>query len=417
MKTIPAALQTHFDGGVVNMGTLWRVQRTDNVVVGFTDHIEDVPFDDGNGLVTYLSTIPYDRTAVSSTIDFSVDNLDIESVFDTLGVTKDDLEAGVWDHAAAKLYLFNYEKLSDGQVKLRVGVLGEFQFGDSFKIEFRGLLQKYAVEVVDIVQALCGVKFGSNPGCYMVTDAPSWSASLPTAERIINDAKDGIVVAPTSENDRWFEATNVGLTGPSEPSWDTTIGNTTTEVLTTAIWITLTSYPAGSQVLENGLIWVSDGGTSDVGEPAWTGTPGDTIADADIIWTAFATVATIWVAVQSRRVSAAVDVVTTNADFTVTYTGDLPDAQGKAGFVIVTSGPNAGFERGIKLWTLSSNTIVLFQAFPFLLSSLDTLIIVAGCDKTAPTCQNEYDNKINFRGQDRLPGRDLLLTFPDAQPG
>ena len=42
MKTIPAALQTLLDNGVVTLATLWKVTRVDSTVMGFTDHDVDL---------------------------------------------------------------------------------------------------------------------------------------------------------------------------------------------------------------------------------------------------------------------------------------------------------------------------------------------------------------------------------------
>lgn len=267
----------------------------------------------------------------------------------------------------------------------------------------------------------CDAHFGDSgaakPRCYLDIDPNAWSKSLATVARVAADAKNETVVKPTTPDDRNYVATNVGLTGPTEPTWDTTIGNTTTETLTVSIWITATSYPANEQILENGLIWVSDGGTSGGVEPTWTSTPGDTIADNDIIWTAFAATAAIWEAVQSRRIAATVASITTNMKIVLTVTTDAPDIHFKMGFVIFTSGPNVGVheQRGIADWELSTKTLTFFEPFPFVIGVGDALTVVAGCDRTKARCTT-FDNVINFRGFPDLPKNDQIFRIPNQPP-
>ena len=38
MKTLLPALQAHLDGGATTLAWCWRIERSDGVVFGFTDH-------------------------------------------------------------------------------------------------------------------------------------------------------------------------------------------------------------------------------------------------------------------------------------------------------------------------------------------------------------------------------------------
>ena len=45
MRTLPAGLQAALDSGVTQLCWCWRLERSDSVVTGFTDHDRDLSFD------------------------------------------------------------------------------------------------------------------------------------------------------------------------------------------------------------------------------------------------------------------------------------------------------------------------------------------------------------------------------------
>ena len=45
MKNISQALQEHISSGVTTLAHIWRIERADGVVMGFTDHDLDLVVD------------------------------------------------------------------------------------------------------------------------------------------------------------------------------------------------------------------------------------------------------------------------------------------------------------------------------------------------------------------------------------
>ena len=80
---------------MTTLATCWKITRRDGVVLGFTDHVRDLEVDG----VTYRAGSGYTRTAIRSTADLAVDNLDVESVFSDDGITEEDLRTGKYDFA------------------------------------------------------------------------------------------------------------------------------------------------------------------------------------------------------------------------------------------------------------------------------------------------------------------------------
>lgn len=47
----------------------------------------------------------------------------------------------------------------------------------------------------------------------------------------------------------------------------------------------------------------------------------------------------------------------------------------------------------------------------------DTITITAGCDKRFSTCQEKFNNHLNFQGFPHIPGTDFMLSYPNKGEG
>ena len=164
MKTISNDLRTHLDGTVTSLCSAWRMTRTDGTEFYFTDHDQDITFDDGDGSATYVSSTGYNRSAVANNVGLSVDNMDVEGVFDNDQIKEDELRAGLFDYAEIKVYVLNWADLTQGTLKMRRGRLGEVVITPQgiFRAELRGLTQLLSQKIVQPYQAECRVDLGSS---------------------------------------------------------------------------------------------------------------------------------------------------------------------------------------------------------------------------------------------------------------
>lgn len=186
MKAVSANLATHLAGVVLTLATCWKVTRTDGEVFGFTDHVEDLVV---NG-VTYQAATGYTASAVRSTADLAVDNLEVRSFLDAASITASDLLAGIWNHATVEIFRVNYAALGDGTLSVRKGHLGEIRVqGQGFIGELRGLaqaLQQTIGEVytpscrADLFDARCGLVEASFTVTGTVTSVTSNAVFLDT---------------------------------------------------------------------------------------------------------------------------------------------------------------------------------------------------------------------------------------------
>ena len=70
MKSLDANFQTHIQGTVQTVATLWKLTRADGVVMGFTDHQANIIL----GGVAYRATSGFTASNIVSSPPFAVYN-------------------------------------------------------------------------------------------------------------------------------------------------------------------------------------------------------------------------------------------------------------------------------------------------------------------------------------------------------
>lgn len=366
----------------------WSVETEVGAFQGFTELDDDLFVDlaDGNGFRTYADISGFTRSSITNTDTLAVDNLDVIGFLDPDVFDRNDIIAGVYDGATVRMFLVNFNDLTQGVVKFRRATIGNVSmFEGRFEAELRGMLQRYTQEIVGVATVLCRADLGDLPGfspsirgCKVQVDPPFWAPSTAYTERPPRDAGLGSVVKPLDYNDRYFEVKvgGGGTSGGSEPSWNLTIDGETT-----------------------------DGGVT-------------------------------WITKQALTVIATIDVVTNRGKFTIIYTGDAPDALLKGGLLFIKTGKNAKlFPLDVKTWDLTGKEIVLYLPAGFdlmdttstleledgtgtllledgsgslLMEAGETIHIRAGCAKDVPACRDTYRNITNARFEPHVPGAKVI---------
>lgn len=349
MKTVSGAFETHIGQETTSVATRFLVTRRDGEVLGFTDHDRDITI----GAVTYYASVGDAPSAVTSSADLAVDNLEVIALIDDARIVESELLAGLYDFAEVEIAEINHQDTSQGSMILRAGTLGEQTVGrGQVRVELRGMMQYLQQTIGRIHQKRCDADLGDTR-CKVRLNPPQWAATTGYSARSARDANTGSVVRPSVFNDRHFKCTTAGTSGGSEPSWNTTLGGTTN--------------------------------------------------DGSVVWTA----------IEALTVSSSVATVTSRRVFT-TAAISRSDGWFDGGVVTWLTGLNAGLEAEVKRWTDSSNTIELHQAMPFNIAASDTFTVTAGCDLLRATCKTKFDNVYNFRGFPDMPTRDAVLAYPDS---
>lgn len=201
-----------------------------------------------------------------------------------------------------------------------------------------------------------------------------------------------------------------GARGPTGGNSQAAFDNLRAEVINTGV--------TGAQALyENRIYECTTAGTSAGSSPTFNTTVGATTTDGTAVFTARDAF------VRHSTVTS----VTDRRQFTVS-TVDINDSRAiddwfNVGALVFESGNNIYQTQEIKDWG-SSGATVLYLPVPFDITVGDVVYLVPGCDKQRTTCKNKFaialstlfpsGNVVNFRGEPDLPGEDAVLAYPDA---
>lgn len=157
MRTIPIALQSHYEAATITTALLWKITRTDGVVAAFTDHDEAITYDS----VTYARSSAFDASAAVTKAEMTVDDLEVVGLLDTSGITAQDIERGLWDAASVQILRVNWKDLSAGADPVFHGEIGNIERrAGGFVCELRDLFQYLRRQIGRNVSPLCDAVVG-----------------------------------------------------------------------------------------------------------------------------------------------------------------------------------------------------------------------------------------------------------------
>ncbi len=154
MKSISTALATHITLPCTTLAVLWKVKRVDGIVMGFTNHDQNIVFDidaatspyTGDGLTTYYASTGMATSAVETNANLATDNLQIDAFIDSSAITDTDIRAGRYNFCVISVVLVNYNDLTMGCLKIRSGTLGQVVIRNGlYQAEIRGLSTFFSI--------------------------------------------------------------------------------------------------------------------------------------------------------------------------------------------------------------------------------------------------------------------------------
>jgi hypothetical protein len=357
-KTLTPAMRAHLDEETTRLAAIWRITRKDGQQFFFTDHDRDVVF----GGDTYRADAGFERTAIRSDAGFSVDNLDLVGVFAEGGIVEDEVRAGLFDGAEIRVSFVNWrDPGGHGEIRLRRGTLGETRLTPQgyFTAELRGLSQPLAQSTLQIYGPACRADLGDHR-CKFPIKPPVLGRAQAVELGAFHRIATGTGVGFQAYEDRIYEVTAAGTTAAVQPTYDTTIGNSTTD---------------GTALL--------------------------TARDSFM------------------RV-AVVETVTSNRVFTANAVlAAYEDHWFAGGALTFETGANAGRTIEIKGWTQLSRTLELWEPARRAVQVGDQFRLYAGCSKrVVEDCRDKFQipgsllfaqgNARNFRGEPYVPGGALV---------
>lgn len=343
MATISGTRSAYLAADAYTDARCIRIELTNGTIKRYTTHHADLTI----GGDTYESTSGYNSTALQITATASVDNLEVSGVYDSGGISKDDLLAGLYDGADLFIFDTDYTAPVVDEHKKRRGFKGEVTLrDDDFTIEFRSLTSALQQTVGRLFTKLDEYNL-TEGGVRVNPDA--WQATTAYTYREPRDAASGSVVRPTSQNGYHYKCTVAGTSGASEPTWPTT--------------------------------------------------PGGTVVDGTVTWECYV----------AFQLDGTVTAVTDNANFVDNLLTQADDWWG-AGVITWNTGNNAGYQMEVK-YSQSSGAIELFLPMLNTIQIGDTFTISVGYRRTKAECQDKFDNYENFGGFADIPGQGNVGRF------
>lgn len=204
MKTASANLLAHLAGTTLTVCTLWKITRADGQVFGFTDNSRDVTYSG----VTYQAASGHTPSAIHTSADMAVDNLEVQSVLDSSTITAADIDAGLWDFAEVVIMIINYLSVADGVMIMRKGWLGNIKTGRSnFTAELRGMMQPLQQTIGRIYSTACDAALGDTRcGVTLASYTVTGSVTTATSARVFTDTT-------RTEADGYFDGGLITWTG------------------------------------------------------------------------------------------------------------------------------------------------------------------------------------------------------------
>lgn len=447
MKTISTALKAHLAQTVTTLATCWQIVRLDGELFNFTTCDRDLVI----GGATYSSVAGFSRTAISSGSTGQIDNTEVIGIFETGGVLEQDMKNGLFNWATIYLFMVNWGDLTQGILKMRRGWLGETIRlpNGSFRAELRGMTQALVQEFGNVFSPTCRADLGDSK-CGIPILPAAWST---TAVHVLGDWICAATKSTGALMVAIFQCTTAGTGGTTEPSWNTTVGATTTDG-STVVWTSMTplrligtvaapvsqhqfsvspplSYPAGqlgnvayidlhNNVTAGTAVEVSDG--INICNAIWVFAVSGGLAATELV----DQIALSPLNMTAVNVSGHITLTNhTGLQGHISKTGDAANPPAflltdfapfylDGGVVVWITGQNAGVAVEMKTYDINTTSVVLWLGMNFPITAGDTFYYHPGCDKMRETCLNKFANMMQFRGEPDIPGLDRMLAYPEA---
>jgi uncharacterized phage protein (TIGR02218 family) len=216
LRTLNSQVLNHLNQRLTELTWCWKIERRDGVVQGFTRFNRNLVID---GII-YKARSGIKPTAIASDIALSVNNLSVDSVLSSDGITAADLSGGKYDYAKASIFLVCHSNLAL-RIPLITGTLGQTDRMDgAYSAEIRSLTQKLDQAQNQLTQKNCRYELG-DANCTKELSDLTYSLS------VLEVRSDREILLPSTftERDRIF---NFG-----KLTWTTGLNNGTVYAIST----------------------------------------------------------------------------------------------------------------------------------------------------------------------------------------
>jgi hypothetical protein len=373
-----SGLKAHFAGEYTNPATCWKVTLTNGDIKGFTDNDVDLVIGD----LTYLAASGYNTTDVETSNALNVDNLEITGILNSPSITAVDLQAGLYDTAAIKIFEVNWSDLTQGSYSLRDGTVGQVTTDrDRFIAELQGMMDAFKRSFGKLCTPLCPYNFGDFPfpapyrgRC--LKDLTTFT-KLGTLESV---SADGFTFYDSARTEPGPGVSGIAITG-------------------------ITNANPGVVSLASPL------GLADFATVTIAGAVGPDVLNTT----------TIIRNPSGNTFELPIDTSDTGAYPPYVSGGTVTPLGGDSGYfdnglftITDVLSPNVGLTREIKSYIPGQWTVQ--NSFPYPFVGNEAYTIIGGCIKTPGACK-AHSNYVNFGAFEFVPGQDKAIQVAQPQSG
>lgn len=171
-----------FAGDLETVATFWRVLRRDGVTLGFTSHDRDLWFDG----VLHRASPGMVPSSIRKSADFEPDSAEVRGAITHEAITEQDLAAGRFDNAQARIGVVDWETLERGV--LYAGAIGTVTEEDgSFSAELASRKAELQSDPIPRTSPACRARF-CGPGCNLNPLRYTRDVTLASVDAAVNSA-------------------------------------------------------------------------------------------------------------------------------------------------------------------------------------------------------------------------------------
>jgi uncharacterized phage protein (TIGR02218 family) len=197
VRNIPAGLAAHLATGATTLCNCWRITRRDGIVLGFTDHDENLSF----GGTPFRAGTGFEGTEVESRFGLAATGSELHGALSDETISENDLISGKYDAARVELFLVDWSNV-ENRLLQRSGNIGEVRReGAAFAAEIRGLAHQLDQERGRIFTNSCDADLG-DARCKIDLDDEEYRSEGAVAE--VQGAALFFVTGLDEFDDDWF---------------------------------------------------------------------------------------------------------------------------------------------------------------------------------------------------------------------
>jgi len=164
-------LAAHLASGATTLCSCWRISRKDGVVLGFTDHDENLTFDS----TLFRAGTGFEGTEIESRFGLAATGSELHGALSDESISENDLVCGRYDAAHVELFLVDWSNV-ENRLLQRSGDIGEIRReGAAFAVEIRGLAHQLDQESGRIFAGSCDADLG-DARCKIDLEDPAYRA-------------------------------------------------------------------------------------------------------------------------------------------------------------------------------------------------------------------------------------------------